>query len=360
MSKIFLGEFIPFKDKKTGARIIQLTSFPTINVHPYFHCNSFTPDSETLIFYSLSEVRRSSGFDVFRVNINGKGLIQLTEGGKAGRAVLSNNGKFVYYYFKGELRQVNMENSKDEKVAFIPQVVDCESGSMNIGSISMSIKDDQIILGGQLEDGTYGILSYHTDGSEAGMLYKSCCEMNHVQLDLVDSKDIIFWTPEAKGKPYNILHMKADGSSAPRVLYRDEFNGVPSAGHFMWLGKNKEVISNLLPAHWAIIRRKLDGSRPQVIAEEVHFWHAASSLDGKWIVSDTVGPDIGLQLINVKTGRFATICHSNSSNAYPHWTHPHPAFSPDGKMVVYNSDRTGLPQVYLVKIPEKLFEELAD
>jgi hypothetical protein len=26
--------------------------------------------------------------------------------------------------------------------------------------------------------------------------------------------------------------------------------------------------------------------------------------------------------------------------------------------VVYNSDRTGIPQVYLVKVPERLFAEL--
>jgi oligogalacturonide lyase len=35
----------------------------------------------------------------------------------------------------------------------------------------------------------------------------------------------------------------------------------------------------------------------------------------------------------------------------PQHTHPHPAFSPDGRYVVYTSDRTGHSQVYEVALP---------
>ncbi|MCC6391108.1 MAG: PD40 domain-containing protein, partial [Bryobacterales bacterium] len=35
----------------------------------------------------------------------------------------------------------------------------------------------------------------------------------------------------------------------------------------------------------------------------------------------------------------------------PQWTHPHPSFSPDERLVVYASDRTGHPQVYVVELP---------
>ena len=70
----FNSEFIPFVDEETGAEIIQLTSFPTVNTHPYFHAGSFTPDSKTLIFYSLSELRRGAPVDVFRVNVDGRDL----------------------------------------------------------------------------------------------------------------------------------------------------------------------------------------------------------------------------------------------------------------------------------------------
>jgi len=357
----FRSEFIPFADEETGTEIIQLTSFPTVNTHPYFHANSFTPDSKTLIFFSHSELRRGGALEVFKVNADGSHLVQLTDarkGARSGRyagAILSHDGEFAYYCGGGELRRVHMQSCEDETVGFIP-------GVAGNGLGSMSVDDGRYVCDGRLEDGTWAILIYATDGSAAGVLHQSPAPMIHVQFDRADSEDIIFWTVDpdgGKNEPYNISHLKADGSW-PRVVYRSEFDGVPSAGHFMWLGRSKEIIANLLPAHWAVIRIKLDGGQPEAIAEGEHFWHSASSFDGEWIASDTLGPDTGIKLVNVATGRFATLCRSRSANGKPDWTHPHPAFSPDGRMVVYNSDRTGVPQVYLAKIPERLFAELAD
>jgi len=34
-------------------------------------------------------------------------------------------------------------------------------------------------------------------------------------------------------------------------------------------------------------------------------------------------------------------------------------FSPDGRYVVYNSDRTGIGQVYAVEVPEELRDQLS-
>ena len=36
----------------------------------------------------------------------------------------------------------------------------------------------------------------------------------------------------------------------------------------------------------------------------------------------------------------------------PQHTHPHPAFSPDGRQVVFTSDRGGFAQVYVAEVPE--------
>ncbi|HNZ39512.1 MAG TPA: oligogalacturonate lyase family protein, partial [Candidatus Latescibacteria bacterium] len=44
---------------------------------------------------------------------------------------------------------------------------------------------------------------------------------------------------------------------------------------------------------------------------------------------------------------------------HPQWTHPHPMFTPDGRRIVFNSDRTGIGQVYTVEIPESLRQQLS-
>ena len=34
----------------------------------------------------------------------------------------------------------------------------------------------------------------------------------------------------------------------------------------------------------------------------------------------------------------------------PQWTHPHPCYSPDERLITFTSDRTGYPQVYVAEI----------
>ena len=101
-------------------------------------------------------------------------------------------------------------------------------------------------------------------------------------------------------------------------------------------------------------------------------WHAAISRDGTRLVSDTTFPDRGLMLFDAGgAGTPRPLCSSQASNVGAHWdtdhcpyddgpvqvyapqhTHPHPAFSPDGRRVVFTSDRTGQAQVYVAEIPE--------
>ena len=127
----------------------------------------------------------------------------------------------------------------------------------------------------------------------------------------------------------------------------------------------------------------------QTIAD-FNAWHIASNRDGTKVLCDTVHPDIGLRLVDVRTGEHTPICHPQSSSSGsqwktdryalaedwaaaqqtgdrekalswmemkvdtvygPQWTHPHPSFSPDETAVVYTSDVSGHSQVYVAVIP---------
>jgi oligogalacturonide lyase len=100
-------------------------------------------------------------------------------------------------------------------------------------------------------------------------------------------------------------------------------------------------------------------------------WHPRVNREGTQMVCDTTYPDRGLMLFdpNDGVGDPKPLCESKATNAGAHWntdhcpyddgpvqvyapqhTHPHPAFSPDGKKVVFTSDRTGFAQVYEVEI----------
>ena len=43
---------------------------------------------------------------------------------------------------------------------------------------------------------------------------------------------------------------------------------------------------------------------------------------------------------------------------FPQYTHPHPYFTPDCRWVIFNSDRTGIPQIYAARVPGGLLESL--
>ena len=123
---------------------------------------------------------------------------------------------------------------------------------------------------------------------------------------------------------------------------------------------------------------------------EFNAWHITPNRAGTVVLCDTNHPDLGLHVIDAATGARRRICLSEASNqgtqwrtsryalaedfaaaagatgaralswmevpadsVYgPQWTHPHPSFSPDEKLVAFASDRTGHTQVYVVEMGE--------
>jgi hypothetical protein len=117
-------------------------------------------------------------------------------------------------------------------------------------------------------------------------------------------------------------------------------------------------------------------SRPRVAAKGYVFDHINVSRDGRFFVAD-VAPSAQIVAGSVKTGRCRMLCDSGSTLALwpgsspasrdeatlrfkssPNYTHPHPYFSPDCAWVIFNSYRTGSPQVYAAAVPEGFLEEL--
>jgi hypothetical protein len=99
-------------------------------------------------------------------------------------------------------------------------------------------------------------------------------------------------------------------------------------------------------------------AEPEKIVAGPYFWHSASTLDGEWIVADTNWPDEGLQLVHVPTRSFTFLCESSASGVDGIGGHPEPNISPDGKVVIWTSDRTGIAQVYVALVPEGMREAL--
>ncbi len=62
--------------------------------------------------------------------------------------------------------------------------------------------------------------------------------------------------------------------------------------------------------------------------------------------------------MHAPSDRYHLLSIDGSSSGHPERTHPHPVVSPCGTKALFNSDRTGINQVYVVEIPGSMKEEL--
>jgi hypothetical protein len=61
-----------------------------------------------------------------------------------------------------------------------------------------------------------------------------------------------------------------------------------------------------------------------------------------------------LLLIHLDDGRIEKLAKTPRTHPRSHhWTHPNPSWSPDGSMVMYDSDEAGVCQVYIVIVDEE-------
>ena len=324
-------------DPETGVEIWQLTSGPTVNTNLYTHVNFFTADSKTLIFQSFPNYRRGATPQIFRVDVDGGRLTQLTESAGIGGIVLAQTEPLVVFLRRNELVHQNIFTLEEEIVTRAEGVLQAETA---LGSLSPDATFYAADV--QLKSGGFGILTVEVPTGRARLL-KMEAATHHVQINPADGRTLLF--QYFNDDPHMLWLMDANGENLrPLAVLRE-------TGHFAWLGTTGRVLTTMDYQRKAIVSIADGEPKEQVLveSEEVYFWHAGVSRDGTWIVSDSNWPDRGIFLIETATGKMRKLCSDESSKTYQ-MAHPHPAFSPDGKSVVFNSDRTGFPHVFLAKI----------
>ena len=336
-------ERIEFTDPQTGAHIVQLTSNVTMSSNLYFEECPFTPDSQTLIFVSRRSAERKAPRDLFRVNADGSDLIQLTDcDGGIDDAVLSLDGTTVFLATGTELRRVDMEDFRED-------VVERFDGINGLGQLSVGGEHVFATIV-ESRDSAY-VYRCRADGLDGGAIHR-WPSIGHMTASRTGR--YVSWidtSPRATGGQQVWHVMRSDGS--------DEHPwAATNWSHSSWVGDTDRMQGALLTPDHGLSWIGPEETEPQIVATGPYFSHSSASLDGEWIVGDTNWPNIGLQLVHIPSGRFQTLCLDLSSYGHPQYTHPHPVFSRDGEKVLYNSDRTGVPQVYVATIPDYLKDEL--
>jgi hypothetical protein len=363
----FPSEHSSFRDRATGALVHQVTNQPCINHATYFLQSSFTPDGRGLIFVSY----RSGAAQLYEIDgFPGGEIRQLTDGVPIHpfSPAIHPGGNEIFFVRKGGIWAIGRDELTERLIVDFP---DGQLGECSLGE------------GGQWLTAACKL------GSQSGMVAgKSDSTLwrfipfprtvIHPQFHPLDAEWIEF-----AGDPAPRMHRVRRDGSGLECLYEhsnDEF-----LVHETFLGQTGDLVYTVWPR--ALCRMNWRTRERSVIAE-FNAWHITPNRAGTAVLCDTNHPDEGLFLVNVADGARRQVCLSEASNqgtqwktsryalgedfaaarsaaksgalswmevatdtVYgPQWTHPHPSFSNDETKVVFASDKSGHPQVYVAEL----------
>ena len=365
---IFPSEHRALRDTATGACVHQMTSHPSVNHATYFLQSSFTPDGRRLIFISY----RTGSAHLFEIAPFPDGPIrQLTDGPAIHpfSPAIHPGGSLVFFVRGGSIWSLNTSTLEER---LIVEFAGAQLGECSLGGGA------EWITAAFKRDGQSGLVVGRASGGDWHIIPFPRTVI-HPQFHPTDPEWIEF-----AGDPAPRMHRVRRDGSGLECLYEhgnDEF-----VVHETFLGSTGDLVFTVWPR--ALCRMDWETRRRGTIAE-FNAWHITPNRSGTLVLCDTNHPDDGLFLVEVDTGSRRRVCLSESSNqgsqwrtsryalaadfeaarsdaksgktlswmeaptdsVYgPQWTHPHPSFSPDERMVVFASDRSGHPQVYVAEI----------
>jgi hypothetical protein len=166
--------------------------------------------------------------------------------------------------------------------------------------------------------------------------------------------------PGPLGATLAVLNL--DGALTPLPV------GVPQtpliSGHETWIGQTGRILFTSAPAdHPSLIASTGvygitpgdAAATPLALGRPVN--HLAVSDDGRFFVVDEYRT-WRIWIGSVATGRMELLCDSNTRQGRPQYTHAHPYLTPDNQHVIFNSNVTGVPQVYSARVPDGFLDRL--
>lgn len=390
-----------------GLRVIQITTNPAAGSHNvYTEAQVFTPDSKKFVFIRQRNIWLcdiEAGF-ILRQITDEKGAMapSVSPDGKWMYYFVNNTSMFGGALF---LKRVSLDNFERQSVLKlegpIPGTEFRPNGYFTLSSISSDGK--RLCIGAFLGDNKtvnapFGLLVFDLENPSVKLAFKDRDFHNmHPQYcrstDPVLSHDIMLQNNHGdsllitgrsvrsvSGREGDLHVISDDGTNWRDIpVGRDSVQFIQ--GHEQWWGRSGMVLSAM-----SIRQGERAGYRPVFLAGPVKtdektthlgvnipggryvditrnlvkpdLWHFSSDLSGKYFVSDTRTRVEGekRQIVRLVLGtlteveepelKLVHLIDTGSSGRNP--AHPHPFFSPDNRMIFFNSDVDGIVQIFMV------------
>ena len=356
------SEVQSFRDPATGAGVRQLTAHRSIHHHPFYYLPAWDDAMRRLTLVS-----HRTGFpQLYSMLCDSGQLLQLTDRDDLNEWSFhpSHDGQYVYFTTGAGAWRVDTESLKEERLVAFGTDSIRGKGMVGaaMGTTTLSRDDCWWAVPFKSETGAELFLIDTQSGNSEVILKRDT--IGHPQFHPDDST----WLRYAGPYHARIWTIRRDGTDN-RLVFKRDVRKKEWIVHETWRPGTMEILT----VNWPHGVFGVDVSTGVVrCVVRMNAWHPMVNRTGDIMVTDTRDPDIGLKVFSVggESNEAQLICEPDSSNVGDHWsadhcpyddgpvnvvapqhTHPHPSFSPDGRKVVFTSDRTGYAQLYEVELP---------
>ena len=383
----FACERVDLVDSATNVPVIQWTSGPDASQHLYFTSPSVTLDDRWLVFLSnrnghpnLYALDRCDG-TIRRVSDNGQGMLKsyvYPQGGARGLSkaspCLDPIRNRLFYLQDGAVYAVHLDDEGEEeyRAGELPAdvctafthispdgktlCVPCTDARAFVDPATTQWEQmDRVVERVEREKLRSSIYLFDVATGARTLACEVPFWVTHVQFDPRGTGRIVFnreGLEPGTGRPLpnRIWCLEPDGatrplSPEPEGEWRSHENWTPDGSAIVYHG-SRETGPFLAARSWEgkLLR--------EASIEGIRIYHATAAPDGRRLVVDRPDGFISLVDPDSMTNRVVDLCRHDSSFKHQD-VHAHPLVSPNGKSLIFTSDRSGSGQVYEVAFSER-------
>ncbi len=370
---IYPAESRTFHDTRTGTRIRQVTTASALHHHPFFIIPAYDDQMQRLFFVS----HRTGTPQLFAEERDSGTLHQLTDRTDLSEWSVhpSHDGTAVFFTAQTTAWRLDLDNLEErELVNFAKhgkangseyQTKNQKDGMVAAAMGTTALSHDDKWWAIRFNIGNEAALAIvNTDTGDYEIILRRD-SIAHLQF-CPDDANLLYYAGPLTDRVW-VIHRDGSGN---RRLYKRNPKKNEWITHETWIPGTRELAFVDWPRGVRSVNADT-GTVRQVTT--FNAWHAICNPQGTLMVADTNFPDIGIQTFNPldSVGKPHTLCYPDASSIGEHWngpfpyadgpikvyapqhTHPHPSFSPDGKHVVFTSDRSGYAQIYEASLSDE-------
>lgn len=358
VGKVYPGESRDVPNPTYGVRITQWTSTGS-NHHLYFNVESFLDPDRCII---ISD--RSGGQELFMLSLTDGSMTQMTADGRID-GVWHTPALGTLWYKTG--RTIKVLDTK----TYASRTV-CTFDTLQPESFTVTPDGRMVVFAANKRPGwsanhstgPYALYRLDLQSMDLSQISPDLgFKIGHVQANPVDPGIVSYcwqhaYREDAPGivgnTPVRIWWNRVDGTGGGPLgiqefgLHRTHEFWFPdgramgySARYHFGPNKGKQYIGMVTA----------DGQENVLMEANVGAAHSQVSPDGKhWVADLFDGPYLVLFAIDGRAINRTRVLFRHDSSWGSQATHPHPHFSPDGRCILFSTDRTGRPQVYTADV----------